>query len=91
MKLGNTITVIALMTLFASPILAAESLTTGEMITRVEESLKDCNWHTRNLKGAPLGKMLLHKKTMEDVLEALKAGRDVESGKLDTALTPHRS
>jgi hypothetical protein len=41
------------------------------------------------LKGGPLGKMLLHKKTMEDVLDGLKTGTPVEPRKLEKALKAH--
>lgn len=83
----HTVAAVALALLFASPAFAREPLTVIEMIDHLEESLADCNWKARG----PLGRMLLHKKTMEDVLQALKAGRVVESRKLEEALKGHPS
>lgn len=90
-KKQTVVAAVALALLFTSPAFAREPLTVIEMIDHLEEVLADCNWKTRNLTGGPLGRMLLHKKTMEDVLEALKAGRVVESRKLEEALKGHPS
>lgn len=87
----HTVAAVALALSFGSPAFAREPLTVIEMVDHLEESLVDCNWSIRNLKGGPLGRMLLHKKTMEDVLEALKAGRVVEPRKLEEALRAHPS
>ena len=87
----HTVAAVVLALLFASPAFAREPLTLIEMVDHLEESVVDCKWSTRNLKGGPLGRMLLHKKTMEDVLEALKAGRVVEPRKLEEALRGHPS
>jgi len=46
---------------------------------------------TRNLTGGPKGKMLLHKKTIDDVLEQLKAGQTVDPRKIEKALEVHGS
>ena len=89
MKFRHIARAVALSVLFSSPTLAREPLTVIEMIDHLEEALAECKWTTRNLKGAPLGRMLLHKKTMEDVLDGLKTGRVVEPRKLEEALTPH--
>lgn len=62
-----------------------------EMIDHLEEAARDCDWKARNLTGAPKGKMLLHKRTMDDVLEGLKAGREVDTRKLEEALKVHPS
>lgn len=89
MKFRHFAGAVALSVLFSSPAVPREPLTVIEMIDHLEETLADCKWTTRNLKGAPLGRMLLHKKTMEDVLEALKAGAVVEPRKLEEALKVH--
>ena len=89
MKVSHTISALALSILLTTPVLAREPLTVIEMIDHLEELLTDCRWATRNLKGGPLGKMLLHKKTMEDVLEGLKKGTPVETRKLENALNGH--
>lgn len=91
MKFTFTATAFALSLLLSSPTFAREPLTVTEMIDHLEELLRDCTWKTRNLTGGPLGKMLLHKKTMEDVLEGLKEAREVDSRKLEEALKVHPS
>lgn len=91
MKTKNMLPGMALVLLFATSGYAREPITTIELIDHLEEALTDCSWKTRNLTGAPKGKMLLHKRTMEDVLEALKAGREVDPRKLERALTTHAS
>jgi hypothetical protein len=68
---------------------AREPLTIIEVIDELEEGIRDCDWKTRNLTGAPKGKMLLHKKTMDDALEGLKKGREVDPKKLEEALKIH--
>jgi len=91
MKSKYILPAIALVLVFSSSGFARDPITTIELIDRLEEALSDCNGKTRNLTGAPKGKMLLHKRTMEDVLEGLKAGREVDSRKLERALTTHAS
>lgn len=91
MKTKNVVPAMALALVFSTSGYAREPLTTVELIDHLEEALVDCNWKTRNMTGAPKNKMLLHKKTVEDVLEALKAGRDVDPRKLDQALRTHGS
>jgi hypothetical protein len=89
MRITHTVMVFALSMLLTSPTFAREPLTVIEMIDHIEELLRDCSWETRGLKGGPLGKMLLHKKTMEDVLDGLKTGTPVEPRKLEKALKAH--
>ncbi|HXG50815.1 MAG TPA: hypothetical protein VNN77_05330 [candidate division Zixibacteria bacterium] len=60
-----------------------------ELIAFLEEAQKDCEWKTRNLTGGPKGRMLLHKRIMDDVLERLKAGQPVDPRKLEQALAVH--
>ena len=91
MKTKNILAPMALLLVFTASGYAREPITITELVDHLEEALTDCNWKTRNLTGAPKGKMLLHKRTMEDVLEALKAGREVDSGKLERALKAHAS
>ncbi len=82
---------IALVFVFSSSGFARDPITGIELINHLEEAARDCDWKTRNLTGAPKGKMLLHKRTMEDVLDGLKAGRVVDSRKLEEALKVHPS
>lgn len=70
---------------------AGEPLPVIELINHLEASIADCNWKARSLKGARFGRMLLHKKTMEDVLDALRTGHAVEPCKLEEALQTHPS
>lgn len=91
MKTKSMLPAMALVLVFSSSGFTREPITTIELIDHLEEALSDCTWKARNLTGAPKGKMLLHKKTMEDVLEALKAGREVDSRKLEKALRVHAS
>ena len=91
MKSKQIVAAMSLVLIVSSPALARDPLTTIELTEHLEQALSDCSWKTRNLTGAPLGKMLLHKRTMEDVLEALKAGREVDSKKLEEALKVHPS
>jgi hypothetical protein len=91
MKSKHILPAIALVFVFSSPGFSREPITVIELIDHLEEAVRDCDWKTRNLTGAPKGKMLLHKKTMEDVLDGLKAGREVDSRKLEKALKVHPS
>lgn len=69
--------------------LAQGPITVIDMIDHLDEAVRDCDWKARNLAGAPKLRMLMHKRTMEDVLEALRAGREVDSRKLEEALKVH--
>ncbi|HEU4343851.1 MAG TPA: hypothetical protein VFU31_20045 [Candidatus Binatia bacterium] len=89
MKLTNILPAIGLVVLFSSSGFAQEPTSKTELITHLEEVQKDCEWKTRNLTGGPKGKMLLHKRTMDDVLEQLKAGEPVDPKKIDKALEVH--
>ena len=64
-------------------------ITVIELIDHLDEAVSDCDWKARNLTGAPKLGMLMHKRTMEDVLEGLKAGREVDSSKIEQALKGH--
>ena len=70
----------------SSPGLAQGPITVIELIDHLDEAGRDCDWKARNLTGGLKLKMLLHKRTVDDVLEALRAGRDVDSIKLEKAL-----
>lgn len=61
MKSGAIVTAFALSLVLIAPTFAREPLTVIEMIDHIEELLRNCSWETRNLKGGPLGEMLLHK------------------------------
>jgi hypothetical protein len=91
MKSKSILPAVALVLVFSSSGFARDPMTGTELISHLEEAARDCDWKTRNLTGAPKGKMLLHKRTMEDVLDAYKAGREVDPKKLETALKIHSS
>ena len=91
MKSKHIVAAMALVFVVSSAAFARDPLTTVELTDHLEEALSACTWKTRNMTGAPPGKMLLHKRTMEEVLEALKAGREVDSKKLEEALKVHPS
>lgn len=91
MKTKHILLALALVLVVSSSGSAQEPITVIELIDHLEEAVRDCDWKARNMTGAPKIKMLLHKRTMEDVLEALRAGRVVDSRKLETALKVHPS
>ena len=91
MKSKKVLLALVIAVVFASAGSAQEPITVIELIDHLEEAVRDCDWKARNMTGAPKIKMLLHKRTMEDVLEALRAGRAVDPKKLETALKVHPS
>ena len=91
MKSKYILPAIAFVFAFSSSGFAQAPITGIELIDHLEASARECSWKTQNLTGAPKGKMLLHKRTMEDVLDGLKAGRVVDSRKLEEALKVHPS
>ncbi len=91
MKSKYILPAIALVFVFSSSGFARDPMTGIELINHLEDAARDCDWKTRNLTGAPKGKMLLHKRTIEDALDALKAGREVDVRKLESALKVHPS
>ena len=89
MKAKHIFLAVGLTLVMSSSGLAQGPITVIDMIDHLDEAVKDCDWKARNLTGAPKLKMLMHKRTMEDVLEALRAGREVDSKKLEEALKVH--
>ena len=89
MKPKHILLAVSLALVMSSSGFAREPITVIELIDHLDEAVRDCDWKARNLTGAPKLKMLMHKRTMEDVLEALRAGREVDSRKLEEALKVH--
>lgn len=91
MKTKTLYLTIVMLLLASAPGQTQVQPTNIELIAHLEEAQRDCEWKTRNLTGGPKGKMLLHKKTMDDVLEQLKAGQTVDPRKIEKALEVHGS
>ena len=89
MKSKYILLAISLALVMSSSGLAQGPITGIELIDHLDEAVKDCDWKARNLTGGPKLRMLLHKRTVDDVLEALRAGREVDSSKLEQALKHH--
>ena len=89
MKAKYILLAVSLALAMSSSGLAQEPITVIELIDHLDEAVRDCDWKARNMTGAPKLRMLMHKRTMDDVLEALKAGRVVDSRKLEEALKGH--
>jgi len=89
MKSKTVLLALALASVVASSGSAQEPITVIELIDHLDEAVRDCDWKARNLTAGPKLRMLMHKRTMEDVLEALRAGREIDSSKLDEALKNH--
>lgn len=66
-----------------------EAPASAESIARIEQAQANCEWKVRTLTGGPKGKMLLHQRTMENVLEKLKVGEPVDPKAIDQALQGH--
>lgn len=89
MKSKTVLLALALASVVASSGSAQEPITVIELIDHLDEAVRDCDWKARNLAAGPKLRMLMHKRTMEDVLGALRAGREIDSSKLDEALKNH--
>ena len=89
MKSKHILFAVALALVLSSSGFAQEPITVIELIDHLDEVVRDCDWKARNLTGKPNGIMLMHKRTMDDVLENLMAGREVDSRKLEEALKVH--
>ena len=89
MKAKYILIAVGLTLVMSSSGYAQGPITVIELIDHLDEAVRDCDWQARNLTGGPKLKMLLHTRTMDDVLEALRAGREVDSIKLEEALRDH--
>ena len=69
--------------------MAQQSTGNPELISHLEVAKQDCAMKARNLKGAPQANMLMHQRTMENVLEQLKAGHRVDQQRIDKAFEHH--
>lgn len=78
--------------LLSSSVTMAEQPTgNSRLIAQLEQAKQDCAWQARNLKGGPKGSMLLHQRTMDNVLEQLKAGQNVDQQRINKAFENHFS
>jgi hypothetical protein len=89
MKSKSLLPTIFAIVLTSTAAMAQQPAGNGDLISRLEQAKRDCLWSTRNLKGAPQGNMLLHQRTMENVLQQLKAGQSVEQQKIEKAFEGH--
>lgn len=89
MKAKHIFLAVGLTLVMSSSALAQGPITGIELIDHLGEAVKDCDWKARNLTGGPKLRMLLHKRTMDEVLVGLKAGQAVDSSKLEQALNGH--
>ena len=89
MKAKHIFLAVGLTLVMSSSALAQRPITVIELIDHLDEAVSDCDWKARNLTAGPKLRMLMHKRTMDDVLEALRAGREVDSIKLEETLKDH--
>ena len=89
MKAKHIFLAVGLTLVMSSSALAQRPITVIELIDHLDEAVSDCDWKARNLTAGPKLRMLMHKRTMDDVLEALRAGREVDSRKLEETLKDH--
>jgi hypothetical protein len=75
--------------LSSSVTMAQQPTDNSELIAKLEQAKQDCAWQARNLKGGPKGSMLLHQRTMDNVLEQLKAGQKVDQQRVYKAFENH--
>ena len=68
---------------------AQEPITVVGLIDHLDKAAGYCDWKAHKPTGAPKLRMLLHEPTMDDLLAALRARREVDSSKLDEALKNH--
>ena len=71
--------------------IAQQSTGNSALISRLERAKQDCAWQARNLKGGPKVNMLMHERTMDNVLEQLKAGQIVDQQRINKAFENHFS
>jgi hypothetical protein len=65
--------------------------TNTELIAQLEKGYGECEWKSRNLTGGPKLALLLHHRSMGNVIDRLKAGEAVDANVLHRIFVEHPS
>ncbi|HTM08204.1 MAG TPA: hypothetical protein VL754_07430 [Verrucomicrobiae bacterium] len=72
--------------LAAAPVWAESN---AQLIARMEKLAADCQWKLTTASGGPKGKLTLHHRQMENIIDQLKAGKSVDAKTIDAVLHDH--
>lgn len=70
----------------AAPVWAESN---AQLVARMEKLAGECQWKLNIATGGAKGKLALHHRQMENVIEQLKAGKSVDEKTIDTVLHQH--
>jgi hypothetical protein len=75
--------------LAAVPLWGDQTAGNAQLIARLEQLASDCQWKLNIATGGVKGRLSLHHRQMENVIEGLKAGKSVDEKTIDTVLHQH--
>jgi hypothetical protein len=89
MKVKTLTLAIGLGLVFAAPALPQQRGGDPGLLARLEQLAGDCEWKLRNATGGVKGRLSLHHRKLENIIEQLKAGKSVDSKEVDAVLHEH--
>ena len=75
--------------LAAAPVWSEQPSGNDKLVARLEKLAGDCQWKLKIATGGVKGKLTLHHRQMENLIDALKAGKAVDSKTIDAVLHEH--
>ena len=75
--------------LFAVPALPQQRSADPGLLARLEQLAGGCEWKLRNATGGVKGRLPLHHRKLENIIEQLKTGKSVDSKEVDAVLHEH--
>ncbi len=75
--------------LFAASAIPQQQGGDAQSLARLEQLAGDCEWKLRNATGGVKGRLSLHHRKLENIIEQLKAGKSVDSKEIDRVLHEH--
>jgi hypothetical protein len=91
MKAKQLLVAIGVTLLTSAPVWAEQHGDNPQLLARLEQMHKDCEWKTRNLTGGAKGVQLLHHTKLGNVIEQIKNGQSVDPKEIDAVVKGHTS
>ena len=91
MKAKQLLVAIGVSLLTSAPVWAEQHGDNPQLLARLEQMHKDCEWRTRNSTGGAKGVLLLHHTKLGNIIEQIKNGRSVDPKEIDAVIKGHTS
>lgn len=89
MKVKTLSVAFGLSLLAVTPAIPQQQGADAQSLARLEQLAGACEWKLRNATGGVKGRLSLHHRKLENIIEQLKAGKPVDSKEIDAVLHEH--